>query len=262
MKTAICTIAKLENNYIAEWVNYHLSLGFTNIYIYDNNDIDTENISDIIHNKHVTIINVQGIHKKENQTIQYWSYTNCYLTYGYLYDYMLFIDCDEFLILENDKNVNTFLSKDIYKGFDQIRLFFRNATDNNLVRINNNYSVLSRFTQFKETIYGSSFLKTKLCIKKIGPHGCSDKALKNCNVLGEQIINNERFSVLNCNKIYKIAYFNHYPTKTIEEYISIKLHRGYPDGQTNLPSLDNFFKINEKTPEKLEYLKSIGIDYN
>ena len=37
MKTAICAIAKHENVYINDWVNYHLNLGFDHIYIYDDN---------------------------------------------------------------------------------------------------------------------------------------------------------------------------------------------------------------------------------
>ena len=29
-------MAKMEEDYIVEWVNYHLDIGFTNIYLYDN----------------------------------------------------------------------------------------------------------------------------------------------------------------------------------------------------------------------------------
>ena len=38
MKAVICAIAKFEYNYIYEWVEYHLNLGFDKIVIYDNND--------------------------------------------------------------------------------------------------------------------------------------------------------------------------------------------------------------------------------
>jgi hypothetical protein len=37
MKVAIVCIAKNEDLYLEEWVNYHLKLGFDRIYIYMNN---------------------------------------------------------------------------------------------------------------------------------------------------------------------------------------------------------------------------------
>ena len=38
MQCVICSIAKNENAYLYEWALYHLQLGFSHIYIYDNND--------------------------------------------------------------------------------------------------------------------------------------------------------------------------------------------------------------------------------
>ena len=37
LKTALVCIAKNEDNYIEEWVNYHIKLGFDMIFIYENN---------------------------------------------------------------------------------------------------------------------------------------------------------------------------------------------------------------------------------
>ena len=37
MKIALVCIAKNEDDYIEEWVNYHLKLGFSKIFIYENN---------------------------------------------------------------------------------------------------------------------------------------------------------------------------------------------------------------------------------
>lgn len=39
-KTAILSLAKNENWYINDWVDYHVGLGFDRIFIYDNNDIE------------------------------------------------------------------------------------------------------------------------------------------------------------------------------------------------------------------------------
>ena len=42
IKVALCCMAKKENLYLREWVEYHLEMGFTHIFIYDNNDINEE----------------------------------------------------------------------------------------------------------------------------------------------------------------------------------------------------------------------------
>ena len=48
LKIAICTMAKKENEYIKEYVDYYIKLGVDHIFIYDNNDEYSEKISDII----------------------------------------------------------------------------------------------------------------------------------------------------------------------------------------------------------------------
>ena len=64
MKTALCAIAKNENLYIREWVEYYMKLGFSNIILYDNNDINgecfEEVINDYIESGFVKIINFRG----------------------------------------------------------------------------------------------------------------------------------------------------------------------------------------------------------
>jgi ABC-type branched-subunit amino acid transport system substrate-binding protein len=47
-KVALCAIAKNENLYIREWVNWYKKLGVSKIFLYDNNDIDGEHFEDVI----------------------------------------------------------------------------------------------------------------------------------------------------------------------------------------------------------------------
>jgi len=47
-KILLCCIGKMENNYIREFVEHHKSIGFDNIVLYDNNDIDGEHFEDVI----------------------------------------------------------------------------------------------------------------------------------------------------------------------------------------------------------------------
>ena len=37
MRVCLIAIAKMENDYINDWVKYHLNLGIDRIYLYDNN---------------------------------------------------------------------------------------------------------------------------------------------------------------------------------------------------------------------------------
>ena len=46
--TAICLIAKQENRYIKEFVNYYKKLKITKIFLYDINDLNGEHFEDIL----------------------------------------------------------------------------------------------------------------------------------------------------------------------------------------------------------------------
>ena len=44
MKTCICVQIKNENLYLLEFVEYYYKLGFSKMYIYDNNDYEFPNL--------------------------------------------------------------------------------------------------------------------------------------------------------------------------------------------------------------------------
>ena len=94
-KLAICAIAKLENLYLREWVEYYKEMGVDNIILYDNNDIDGEYpqwvIGDYISNGFVIYEDVRGKHRYQLE-----SYTNCYEKYNNLYEWIGFLDIDEY----------------------------------------------------------------------------------------------------------------------------------------------------------------------
>ena len=56
MKTALCCIAKNEDRYIHEWVDYHLKLGFDKIYIYCD-----DWLCPVEESQSVTIISIRGV---------------------------------------------------------------------------------------------------------------------------------------------------------------------------------------------------------
>lgn len=255
IKVAICAVAKNENKYIKEWINYHLNLGFDKIFIYDNNDSCTEKISEIIQNESVEIY--EWFDRKAIQSV---AYTDCYNNHRSEFDWILYIDIDEFVVLEHVKNIKEFLSQEIFSNTNIIRLNWMHFTDNNeLDVINNNYNVFNRFKErvkyFKDC-YGKSFIHTKLDIKyTISSHGyCNKKDLKDAvNAIGEKCLNES--CVVSYTPVYKNAWINHYRTKTIGEYIRQKYFRGDASqaNSNRYNNLEFFFETNERTIEKEQY---------
>ena len=77
IKIAICTMAKLENLYIKEFIEYYEKLGIDNIFIYDDNDEGKERIKDVAPNtKKIKVEIYDNI--KDRIKKQADAYTECY----------------------------------------------------------------------------------------------------------------------------------------------------------------------------------------
>jgi len=154
----LTTLVKNEDNYIVQWINYHLLIGFTKFIIYDNKDSPKT-----IHHSIETTSNLEKLLKKyidNNQIILInWKYP--YSLYGYcagqyaqqnhsLYafrdsKYMGFIDIDEYININNFSqqfsNINVILDSLFKKNTAGIQIwckFFQNV--NNMPT--NNYEFL------------------------------------------------------------------------------------------------------------------------
>ena len=148
MNSVICAIAKNENAYLLEWAEHHLSLGFSHIYIYDNNDIDGERITDVFEStairEKITIIDIRG-----QRYIQKRVYNECYHQMNF--DWCAFIDIDEFIVLDQHKNITDFLS--IFTGQEAIHLNWKCYGDNGAIN-KSSLLVQQRFTEtWKKNVY-------------------------------------------------------------------------------------------------------------
>ena len=263
MKTAICAIAKNENNYIKEWCDYHLELGFDKIYVFDNNDNNGERISDAVSCDSVVIDN--RFRGKNDRMHQGDAYISFYREKSKYYDWVAFIDIDEFIYLEKHKNISDFLSENFFENPDGVKLCWKCYTDNNLVRVvDNNYSV-TRFTVPCETYSTQSktIMRGNLSyVTSIGAHG-SPNLRHVVDATGKPCWNGRdlKYSVnIGEKHVWDNAYIKHYRFKTIEEFLDVKMRNW---NQRNIKnkyiSLKYFWDINEKTPEKINYLKNNGI---
>lgn len=284
-RTLLCAIAKKENHYIAEWVEHHLKLGFTHIIIYDNNDYGDEYVKDVlqpyIEAEKVSVIDwhgqkgqlTWGTSDRPIKSTQIEAYNHCYYTQCVGYDWVMFLDIDEFLEIEDNRSIRDFLDDDLYMCYAYIVFCWKYFDDNDLIKVeNNNYSV-KRFSHHREIDkdlwYNNTLFKT--CIRTNLPHILinsahgitsegpgydNNKNFYGCTVEGQQLYHNANRL---CNPIHHIAWINHYRYKTIEEFL-IKAQRGWPDTFSDYSSMSiqEFFKSNNVTNDKLIYLESIG----
>ena len=66
IKLALCTMGKKENLYANEFVEYYFNLGFDHLFIYDDNDLNDEKISNAIWSKYKDNITIYENIKKNN----------------------------------------------------------------------------------------------------------------------------------------------------------------------------------------------------
>lgn len=248
MKVAIVAIAKNENNYINEWIDWHLGIGVDHIYVCDNNDTEKININ----NDKVDIINYRG--KKK---VQPFAYTALFARFKRNYDWIAFIDIDEFIVVEKG-DIKEFLNR--FCDVDIVRLCWRLYDGGNEVDIKgDDWSVMKRFTRefrSKENCYGKSIINCK--IRWMGGwirgHGYFKDNLIVVNARGEKCKNKDM--IIGDTPIWEGAWINHYPTKTIGEFIRQKYWRGGPNGNdSKYKSLNYFFRYNPYNADIEKYGK-------
>ena len=260
-------MGKNENFYIKEFIEYYIKLGVDHIFIYDDNEPNTENISDKIDksfNKHITIYkNFEDI-KKSNDTppIQPLIFTKCYDINKDKFDWFLMIDMDEYLVIVKDKLKN-YLSRKVFKKCDFIKIHWVQPTDNNLLHYDNR-SLFERFKgPYKIDGHIKSIIRGHIQDLKYMVHSpyISPKNNITCNNIGEKLNYTKLdFEYIKKKKInIEKAYFIHFKYKSTEEYIN-KFKRGYSHCYNNQTKIKNwrineYFEDNEITLEKIEYIE-------
>lgn len=270
MKVALCCIGRLENRYIREYVGFYLGIGVDKIFLYDNNYDGEEYFEDVI-GDYVSQGSVEVINYRNKERCQVTAYQDCYDKHGSEYDWICFFDIDEFILLENEKNLKDLLNYDIYQNYDMIHINWLCYGDCGLVRYEDK-PVLERFKypiiplHFRKNLSIPENLHVKSIIRggisyvewSNTPHTPTND-LKCCDSNGVPCVSSSPFldSIT-----YKNICLRHYTTKTIEEFYTIKVKREFPDGNKNWFKTHSwvreFFSVNKKTDEKIDFLKEIG----
>ncbi|MBQ8358707.1 MAG: glycosyltransferase family 2 protein [Oscillospiraceae bacterium] len=153
--SAICLLIKDENEYINEWLKWHIGIGFEHFYIYDNGS-KVPICESVAKNflPFCTFIDYSNGYS----CLQPDCYNHALSNYGEMTKWLAFIDTDEFIRTIDGQNINDFLRD--YEQFDglYVRWIMYNA---NGQRFKDSRPQRERFTQI------STYDKWRPCGKSI-----------------------------------------------------------------------------------------------
>lgn len=231
MKTALVCIAKNEDNYIDEWLQYHLKLGFSHIFVYQNNWRYFGDAS--AYGNVVTWLQFDG------EAMQMKAYNDFIDNKSDGYDFAAFIDVDEFFCLQSFSSIDNFFGQ--YVDYYAFAINWRIFGSSGLRCVqNDDYSLLKRFTHCAKSI--DKHVKTVLNLQRCGnmfhfvnPHFI-DASLKFDTTIAMDkrayVHGPWQFDVKTCG-----AQLNHYCCKTYSEFLEKKL-RGKADTLKSHPQAE------------------------
>lgn len=279
MKTLLCAMARNENKYLKKWAQYHLySVGFTHIVLYDNGFDEDERPIDVL-DEYVKDGTVNIIDFRDKTLCQPNVYNDCLMRYSDNYDWIAFIDIDEYFTINNNgpTNIGECLARDIFNDYDVILCSWLTFGDCDKLEYEDNF-LCRRFTQYatKKITWENSLPKAMVRGRVKGfyfesphiPNESTCSQLRICNGSGNKAVQiGEKVAIPWMGPNYGLFYIRHYVTKTISEYCE-KISRGDPTKKNDCNQMvyrtklkNVFFKLNEPTQEKIDIIKEkLGID--
>ena len=256
IKTAICLISKQENRYIKEFVEYYKKLNISKIFLYDNNDINGEHFEGILSNftklNFVEIINYRGKYKPQLQ-----AYNHCYINNNQNYNWMAFLDADEYLYIRFYTDINKFLSLSKFWKCSSILINWKYYGDNDNLYYDPR-PLKERFTKpfyfnnkhnINQYLYsaGKTIVRSGLNITwEHFPHYLKNRPI--CRPNGKILTN-----YLSRPQYYN-AYIKHFATKSTEEFIERIIRGTVNSNQTSEYIMfrikDYYFLLNKFNKEK------------
>uniref|UniRef100_A0A6C0H6C6 Glycosyltransferase family 92 protein n=1 Tax=viral metagenome TaxID=1070528 RepID=A0A6C0H6C6_9ZZZZ len=226
MKPVIVCIAKLEHNYIENFVKYHLSIGFDKIYLYDNEDVPTYNVILKDYMDKIEYMHLPG--NNYDLAVQYYALLDFVRNHINKQEitHVIHIDIDEYIVLKKHSNIKEFINeyiKDDCAGIGINWRFFgscghQDNKDNEADPIRFTMCDLNGDRHIKTLFDKSKFIGFNECHSIKTVDGYFIKNTKN------KIINGP----FNDNIDLSVIQLNHYKCKTMEEFRYIR-SRGRAD---------------------------------
>ena len=109
MRAAVCAIVKNEGSIIGEWLSYHFALGFDAAVVLDNGSTDG---TALVVNAAARDFDVRARSvRNTGPATQVESYVTACREFGAEFDWMAFVDADEFVAPTHDTNIKDFLAQ-------------------------------------------------------------------------------------------------------------------------------------------------------
>ena len=266
MKTCVVCISKNSHDTINDWVEHYLNIGFTHIFLFDNNDYDKRYKID---DERVTVIPYDS-----NFPIQ--KYNNCnewrqclIIRFGFLmafdqdFDYCFVCDDDEYLDFKgNYTNVNDFLNK--YNEYDSISIPWEIINDNGYIyisdepeheKLNEIYGQTGwKFCEYKSfyKLNGKNWEDIQEDIIRFHPNG---------NFIMHNVTERNRLIIDGDMETIEVS-VKHYPTYCMERYLIKKSTYSGDNVWMNNAFLRYYFRFNIITEEKMKAYISLCNKYN
>ena len=226
MRNVVVCMAKDEDHYIDEWIDYHLKLGFSDVFVYQH---EWRYSGPFASDRRVHLLECSG---KPHIRFQGSVYDGFLRDAGKgLFgdiDFAAFFDVDEFMCLKPGLTLDGFLSR--FSGVSGVALnwkFFGDSGLNGLPE-DGDYSVVKRFTRCSSRLHNQ--VKTIVNVRVAGParfsgpHALKASLTEDCvlSATGDRFVHGWK----NRDEKDPPAWLNHYFCKTREEFETIKRPRG------------------------------------
>lgn len=105
----LAAILKYEEPFLDEWIVYHWMLGIDHFYLYDDNPDFP--LRDFLkpYKEFVTVVNWYKSSPDGKRENQFFAYRHALKNYCFSYDWVVFIDGDEFITLRKHEDIKSFL---------------------------------------------------------------------------------------------------------------------------------------------------------
>lgn len=238
MKISIFSIIKDEQLYLDEWIKYHLSIGFDDIFLFE--DFGSIPHDEICNNyDKVHLIKVEEINAEVPFKGRQFFIVNYFLNNYYTEtDWTAIIDLDEFIILDDCSDIHKFLNE--YKDDYGLYLYWRIYNANgHIKRPESTISVFDAYTTLSpDKEYDKNWcFKSFVNIKKFHQDNIKMKSV-------HEVTNgvNTKHLLTSMVRCYHKAHINHYFTKSWEDWIQKIIIRG--DIFEGNRKIEDFFKCN------------------
>lgn len=223
---SICLIIRDENEYLEEWLNWHIKQGVQHFYIYDHGSKYSvkefmKQLSATVCEK-VTVIDFGGKH----EFAQHEAYNNCIEKYENESKWIGFIDSDEFVRIKNGKTVPEFLKDyEEYAGVFMVWVIYGANGHKEMQNLPCRRRFLTVTHSRSSEDMGKVFIQPKL-FSYMMIHNGYPKA--GYTVVDEHKEPLQEASIFKHNSTTDYVCVDHYYTKSYEEWLN-KIKRGACD---------------------------------